>query len=288
MVAGNYSGGAVSLSAGSVTFDGGGDANAIFVIKAATSFNSATGTTMNLINGANACNIFWTTGTSATLGNGSLFLGHLYAAASITANTGSTVHGNLLAQTGAVTLNVTTIVNNVCPPAVVVVTTPTPPQQSKITSVTPTNCVATGTTPVVINGIFPTLVTNVTVNGKTAALGSWTQTGTTVTVNTVTSSTVPVVIQLYNGQAPVLVVQDFTCAPGAVVTPIPPVVIIPPGTGTIHVIKIVDNAYGGTATAGDFSLTLRHHGTDVLGSPDVGVSSPGTYLCSGTWYICCW
>ncbi len=278
--------GSAFLNTGTVTFDAQGDPNAIFVMQTPSStITTATSSTMVLANGAQACNIFWAIGSSATLGINSTFLGHLYAHTSITVNSGATVHGNLLAQTGAVTLNTATIVNDNCAPAVVI-STPAPLQQSKITSVTPANCVITGTTPIVINGVFPTLVTNVSVNGKIVALDSWTQTATTVTVNAVTSSTVPIVIQLYNGQAPVLVVQDFTCAPGAVVTPIPPVVIIPPGTGTIHVIKIVDNAYGGTASPGDFSLTLRHHGADVLGSPDVGLSAPGrTYVLAPGTYV---
>lgn len=283
--AGSYKTGSSFLNSGTLTFDAQGDANAIFVMQSPSStIATSVSSTMVLTNGAQACNVFWAIGSSATLGASSTFVGHLYAATSISLGTGATVHGDLLAQSGAVTLLGNTIVNDNC--AASVVSTPTPVQTSKITSVTPANCVVTGTTAITINGIFPTLVTNITVNGKTLALGSWTQTPTTVVVNAVTSSTVPTVIQLYNGQAPVLVVQNFTCAPGAVVTPIPPVVIIPPGTGTIHVIKIVDNAWGGTATPGDFTLSLRHHGTDVLGSPDVGVASPGrTYILAPGTYV---
>jgi len=252
-----------------------------------STITTSTSSTMLLTNGAQACNIFWAIGSSATLGINSTFLGHLYAHVSITANTGATVHGNLLAQTGAVTLDTNTIVNNNCA-AAVVTAMPTPVQQSSIISVSPSNCVTTGTTAITVNGVFPTLVSNITVNGNAVALGNWTQTPTTVTVNASTSSTVPIVIQLYNGQAPVLAAKSFTCAPGAVVIPvsIPTPVVIPPGTGTIHVIKIVNNTYGGTATPADFSLSLRHHGTDVLGSPDVGMASPGrTYILAPGTYV---
>ena len=283
--AGSYKTGSSFLNTGTLTFDAQGDPNAIFVMQSPSStITTSVSSTMVLTNGAQACNVFWAIGSSATLGATSTFVGHLYASTSISLGTGATVHGNLLAGSGAVTLLGDTIVNDNCAPAVV--SAPAPLQQSSITSVTPSNCVLTGTTAIIINGIFPTLVTNISVNGKAAVLGSWTQTATTVTVNAVTSSTIPTVIQIYNGQAPVLASQSFTCAPGAVVVPVPPVVIVPPGTGTIHVIKIVNNTYGGTATPADFSLSLRHHGTDVLGSPDVGVASPGrTYILAPGTYV---
>lgn len=285
LTAGSYNtaGGAFSNS-GTVTFNAQGDPTATFVIQAASTFISSNNSTMVLSNGAQACNIFWSVGSSATLAGGSTFLGHLYAQSSITLVTGAKVRGNLIAHTGAVTLDSNTITNDNCAPAVV--SMPPPAQTSSITSVTPVNCVVTGTTPVIINGNFLTPITNVTVNGKALVLGSWIQTSSTLTFNAVTSSTIPTTIQLYNGQAPLLVVQNFTCAPGAVVLPIPPVVIIPPGTGTIHVIKMVDNTYGGTATAADFTLSLRHHGIDVLGSPDVGLSAPGrTYILAPGTYV---
>jgi len=285
----NTAGGAFLLTGGgSVTFDGQNDPNSVFVIQAGSTFTSSTNSTMNLINGAQACNIFWAVGSSATLAGGSNFFGHIYAQTSITLVTGATVHGNLLARTGSVTLDTNTIVNDNCAPAVAIM--PAPVQTSSITSVSPANCVTTGITPIVINGIFSTPVTNITVNNKALASGSWTQTGTTVTVNTVISSAVPSVIQIYNGQAPVLGVQSFTCIPAVVVVPTPtPIPTVPPviTPGMIHVVKNVVNGYGGTAVASDFTLTLRHHGVDVLGSPDVGMSTPGrTYtLAPGTYVL---
>jgi hypothetical protein len=56
--------------------------------------------------------------------------------------------------------------------------------------------------------------------------------------------------------------------------------------GVIHVVQKVINDNGGTAVSGDFTMTVQHHGTDVLGSPFVGVGStittfilePGTYV----------
>ena len=287
LVAGNYSGGAIT-NTGSVTFNAQGDPNAIFIIKASTTFISSPGSTMNLINGAQACNIFWTLGSSATLATTSNFVGHLYAATQIVVQHLATVHGNLLAQSANVTLDANTITNDNCAPAVVAI--PSPPQQSQITSVTPASCVVTGTTAVKLNGNFPTPVSNVTVNGTTLVAGNWVQTPTSVTVNTVVSGTNPISIQVFNGQVPILAAQSFICTPVAVVVPVPPVlppVVIPVAPGTIHVIKVVVNGFGGAATPGDFSLSLKNHGVDVIGSPDIGVAAPGRayVLAPGTYVL---
>ena len=59
---------------------------------------------MTLANGAQACNVYWRVGSSATIGVNSTFIGHVYALTSITANTGASIDGQLLARNGAVTL----------------------------------------------------------------------------------------------------------------------------------------------------------------------------------------
>lgn len=69
---------------------------------------------MVLTNGAQVWNIYWQVGSSATLGVSSTFRGHIYALTSITANTGATIYGQLLARNGAVSLDTNTIVNDSC------------------------------------------------------------------------------------------------------------------------------------------------------------------------------
>src|SRR5581483_2675678 len=56
-------------------------------------------------NGAQACNVFWQVGSSATLGTGSTFKGTIMALASVTVTTAVTVEGQAMALTGAVTLD---------------------------------------------------------------------------------------------------------------------------------------------------------------------------------------
>jgi hypothetical protein len=108
LVPGVYRGGALSLS-GTVTLDGGGNTSAVWVFQAASTLVTGSASHVLLTNGANACNVFWEVGSSATLGSGSQFVGTILAAKAVTANTTATVTGRLLARTTAVTLDTNTI-----------------------------------------------------------------------------------------------------------------------------------------------------------------------------------
>jgi hypothetical protein len=102
------------LSSGSVTLDAQGDPNAVFIFQIGSTLITGSNTTVLLTGGAQACNVFWEVGSSATLGTGTSFAGTIMASASITANTAATIHGRLLAQTGAVTLDTNTITTSTC------------------------------------------------------------------------------------------------------------------------------------------------------------------------------
>jgi hypothetical protein len=102
------------LSSGSVTLDAQGDPNAVFIFQIGSTLITGSDTTVLLTGGAQACNVFWEVGSSATLGTGTSFVGTIMASASITANTAATIHGRLLAQTGAVTLDTNTITTSTC------------------------------------------------------------------------------------------------------------------------------------------------------------------------------
>ncbi len=95
----------VSLAiTGNVTLDGQNDPNSVFIFQIASTLTTSVNSTVTLINRANACNIFWQVGSSATLNTASIFNGNILAQASISLGTGATVNGRVLARTGAVTL----------------------------------------------------------------------------------------------------------------------------------------------------------------------------------------
>lgn len=94
---------------GTLTLDGQGDPNAVFIFKAASTLITAASSSIILINGAQSCNVFWQVGSSATLGTNSSFAGSILALTSITLTTGANVNGRMLARNGAVTLDTNTI-----------------------------------------------------------------------------------------------------------------------------------------------------------------------------------
>lgn len=110
---GVYDGGTLNLT-GTVTLDGGGDPAAVFLIRLASTLDTAAGSSVALSGGAQSCNVFWTVGSSATLGAGSTFRGTILAVTSISTGDRATVDGRLLARTGAVTLIDTDVTRPVC------------------------------------------------------------------------------------------------------------------------------------------------------------------------------
>ena len=110
---------------GALTLDAQGDPNAVFIFQIGSTLTTASGSRVNLINGAQPCNVFWQIGSSATLGTGTDFVGTLIALTSITANTGATVQGRLLARNGATTLDNNVITIDTCDSTTTTTTTGT-------------------------------------------------------------------------------------------------------------------------------------------------------------------
>jgi hypothetical protein len=111
--------------AGDVTLDAEGDPGAVFIFRAGTTLTTAAGSTVTLANGAQACNVFWLVGSSATLGANSTLSGNVLAFTSITVGAGLEVDGRTLAINGAVTMDTDAIAGSSCaPPGVLSITAP--------------------------------------------------------------------------------------------------------------------------------------------------------------------
>ena len=95
---------------GEMFLDAQGDPNAIFVFQVGSALTTATAQ-VTLLNGAQAKNVYWQIGSSATLGVGSAMKGNILASASITLNDNATLLGRALAQHGAVTLGTGNVIS---------------------------------------------------------------------------------------------------------------------------------------------------------------------------------
>lgn len=93
-----------AANTGALTLDAGGNTGAVWVFKIASALITGSGSTVTMTNSGQACNVFWQVGSSATLGTTTRFVGNILALTSITLQTGATLSGRALAQTGAVTL----------------------------------------------------------------------------------------------------------------------------------------------------------------------------------------
>jgi hypothetical protein len=134
---------------GTLTLDGQGNSNSVFIFQTGSTLTTASASKVVLINSASACNVFWNIGSSATLGTTTTFAGNILANISITATTGVTSNGSLYALSGAVTLDTNLI--QTCSPALTSTPTPT------ITS-TPTPTITSTPTPTMTPTPTPTMI----------------------------------------------------------------------------------------------------------------------------------
>jgi len=105
LVAGVYNAGGVTLGlAGRLTLDGQGDPSAVWIFQATTDLVTAASSSVALINGGQACNVFWQVTGSATLGADSQFAGNILALTSITLRSRVALSGRALARNGSVSL----------------------------------------------------------------------------------------------------------------------------------------------------------------------------------------
>ena len=136
-----------------VTLDGQGDPNAVFVFQVGGAMTTAALSHVVLVNGAQASRVFWQVNGAGGIGAGATFAGTMIALDAVAVGHGTVVNGRVLALNGALTLDDNQVYS--APPVVTIsggttaITTDTTPTISGTTDVT-----------------APALVT-VTVNGQT-------------------------------------------------------------------------------------------------------------------------
>lgn len=102
----------LSIANGNLTLDAQGDINAVWIFQVASGFTTVGGAGGSIIltGGAQAKNIFWQTGSSAVIGDFTIFQGNILALTSITMNSHATAVGRMLARNGAVVMTSTNII----------------------------------------------------------------------------------------------------------------------------------------------------------------------------------
>lgn len=141
---------------GTVTLDAQGDPNAVFIFQMASTLITGSGSDVALVNGAQACNVFWQVGSSATFGTNSTVNGTVLALTSITATTGANITGRLLARNGAVTLDTNTITRPECSTATTTATASSSTSGTATSTAMPTGTPTTTGTASVSSSASPT------------------------------------------------------------------------------------------------------------------------------------
>ncbi len=134
-----YAGAAIANSV-TMTLNGQGDPNAVFVFQINGALNPAASSAMDLINGAQASNVFWEVDGAVTIGATASFSGNIMANGAITVGAGSSIDGRAL----AIGIGAVTLANNVITTPDIVSFTSPPTPTSALTSTTTDSVLATG------------------------------------------------------------------------------------------------------------------------------------------------
>ena len=262
-----------------VTLDGQGDPNAVFVFQVGGAMTTAALSHVVLVNGAQASRVFWQVNGAGGIGAGATFAGTIIALNAVAVGHGTVVNGRVIALNGALTLDDNQVYS--APPVVTInggtsaITTDTTPTISGTTDVT-----------------APALVT-ITINGQTLTTtpsnGVW-----SVTSAILANSVYPIVASVTDGAGnPGSATQQLT------VDTVPPVITIDGGssvttndptptiTGTSDVAPgtIVHVVVGSMAlialvqTAGTWNITpvaLTDNSYTVTASVTDPAGNPGT------------
>lgn len=99
-----YCTGAAAALNGTLTLDGQGDANALFIINVGGALSAGTAASVVLTNGANARNVYWRVAGRFDLGENAVFQGTVLADGAIALLDGATLVGRGLSQAGVISL----------------------------------------------------------------------------------------------------------------------------------------------------------------------------------------
>ena len=100
----------LEITSGDLTLDARGDSSAVFIFRMASTLTTTSGRQVILAGNANAANIYWQVGSSATFGTSTAFHGTVMADQSISLDDAATLDGRALARVAAVTLSNNTVV----------------------------------------------------------------------------------------------------------------------------------------------------------------------------------
>ncbi|MFA6917373.1 MAG: ice-binding family protein [Candidatus Gracilibacteria bacterium] len=245
---------------GTLTLDGGNNPNAVFIFQAGSTLTTAAGSVVRLVNGAQACNVFWQVGSSATFGVGSTFKGNVLAMASITDAGSSNIAGRLLARTGAVTLNGTTINAAVCQTSHLIVIKHVVNDDAGIKGAGDFSTTISGVTtatPTAVGAEDPG-VDNLLTSIGAYSIDEGADVGYTKTLSADCSGTIGV------GDTKICTITNNDIA------------VVPPVTATLHIIKHVVNDNTGVTLAPAFTINVT--GTNVSDASFSGAEDPGTTI----------
>ena len=109
---GVYAIGGAGSVAGTLTLDGLGDPDAVFILKFQGAFTAGAGSNIVLTNGARAANVFWLAQGALSVGASSAIKGTLFAyPGAVTLGANSSIEGRLLSSVGAITVAADGIAN---------------------------------------------------------------------------------------------------------------------------------------------------------------------------------
>jgi len=102
--------------AGTLTMDGGGDPNAVFIIRGSGAFTTGTGTTVVLTGNAKPENIFWVSGAAMSTAANTVMKGTMLgggaSAGAVSLGAGSNLEGRLFTKLGAVSLGENVVITS--------------------------------------------------------------------------------------------------------------------------------------------------------------------------------